>query len=93
MQVHNSYPLNFLFTCKKLLPDDQSPIMLSETFLLSFYSMGHSITLMSIVLGDKVSSVSVEIVNEVNIFFNIICYHVKHRVQCLKDFKSQLKLQ
>ena len=34
MQVHNSYPLNFLFTCKKLLPDDQSPIMLSETFLL-----------------------------------------------------------
>ena len=93
IQVHNSYPLNFLFTCKKLLPDDQSPIMLSETFLLSFYSMRHSITLMSIVLGDKVSSVSVEIVNEVNIFFNIICYHVKHRVQCLKDFKSQLKLQ
>ena len=32
MQVHNSYPLNFPFTCKKLLPDDQSPIMLSETF-------------------------------------------------------------
>ena len=84
MQVHNSYPLNFLFTCKKLLPDDQSPIMLSETFLLSFYRMGHSITLMSIVLGDKVSSVSVEIVNEVNIFFNIICYHVKHRVQLPK---------
>ena len=55
--------------------------------------MGHSITVMSIVLEDKVSLVSVEIVNEVNIFFNIICFHVKHRVQCLKDFISQLKLQ
>ena len=93
MQVHNSCPLNILFTCKKLLPDDQSPIMLSETFLLSFYSMRHSITLMIISLGDKVSLLSVEIVNEVYIFFNIFCYHVKHRVQCLKDFKSQLKLQ
>ena len=63
MQAHNSYRLNFIFTCKKFLPDDQSPIMLSDTFLLSFYSIRNSTILMSIVLGDEISSVSVEIVN------------------------------
>ena len=39
MQEHNSYPLNFIFTCKKLLADDQSTIIQSETFVLSFHSM------------------------------------------------------
>ena len=94
MQVHNSYPLNFIFICQKSLPDDQSTIMQSETYQLSFPSMRNSIILMSIALGGKTSSVSLKNVNDINVFFNNIYYYVKHNLgQCLMDCKSQLKLQ
>ena len=94
MQVHNSYHLNFIFICQKSLPEDQSTIMQSETFLLRFYSIRNSIILMGIVLEGKASSVSLEKVNDVNIFSNNMYYYVKHNLgQCPKDCKSQLKLQ
>ena len=44
--------------------------MQSETFRLSFPSMRNSIKLMSIVPGGKTSSVFLENVNDVNVFFN-----------------------
>ena len=91
MQVHNSYPLNFIFICQKSLPDDLSTIMLSETFLLRFYSIRNSIILIGIVLGGKASSVSVSLekVNDVNIFSNNMYYYVKHNLgQCPKDCKK-----
>ena len=89
MQVHNSYRLNFIFICQKSLPDDQSTIMQSETFLLRFYSIRNSIILMGIVLGGKASSVSLEKVNDVNIFSNNMYYYVKHNLgQCPKDCKK-----
>ena len=94
MQVYNSYHMNFIFICQKSLPDDQSTIMQSETFLLRFYSIRNSIILMGIVLGGKASSVSMEKVNDVNSFSNNMYYYVKHNLgQCPKDCKSQLKLQ
>ena len=89
MQVHNSYPLNFIFLCQKSLPDDQSTIMQSVTFLLRFYSIRNSIILMGIVLGGKASSVSLEKVNDVNIFSNNMYYYVKHNLgQGPKDCKK-----
>ena len=60
----------FQFYRQKSLPDDQSTIMQSETFRLSFPSMRNSIILMSIVQGYKTSSVSLENVNDVKVFFN-----------------------
>ena len=94
MQVHNSYLLNFIFICQKSLPDDHATIMQRKTFLLSFHSVRNSILLMNIVLGGKASSVSLEKMNNVNVFFNNIYYYVKHNLgQYSKDCKSHLKLQ
>ena len=82
-------PSEFHFNLQKSLPDDQSTIMQSETFLLRFYSIRNSIILMGIVLGGKASSVSLEKVNDVNIFSNNMYYYVKHNLgQCPKDWKK-----
>ena len=69
-------PSEFQFYRQKSLPDDQSTIMQSETFRLSFPSMRNSIILMSIVPGGKTSSVSLENVNDVNVFFNPLMTNV-----------------